>query len=161
MKSEDTFHTVKVCTTGEDFSNEVKVSELVRSIDAEHPGKARLRVALDTFQIQGPNGSHQCLVFAPLGLTYTKFRTLFPNNALNKDLLQQSLLMILLGLDFLHQAGIVHTGTALSSISELVETETFYRYIAKQHSPWSGRRQHFFKDRTERTAKSITAQGPR
>lgn len=63
------FYTLKVRTTGEDFSNEVKVSELVRSIGAEHPGKARLRVALDTFQIQGPHGSHQCLVFAPLGLT--------------------------------------------------------------------------------------------
>lgn len=114
--SEETFHTVKVCTTGEDFSNEVKVSGLVRSIEVEHPGKARLRVALDTFQIQGPHGSHQCLVFAPLGLTYTKFRTLFPNNALNKDLLQQSLLMILLGLDFLHQAGVIHTGTEHSLI---------------------------------------------
>lgn len=110
-----------MCTTGEDFSNEVKVSELVESIVAEHPGKARLRVALDTFQIQGPHGSHQCLVFAPLGLTYTKFRTLFPNNALNKDLLQQSLLMILLGLDFLHQVGVVHTGNTLYLIVDLDE----------------------------------------
>lgn len=114
QKSEETFHTIKICITGEDFSNEVKVSELVRSIEAEHPGKARLRVALDTFQIQGPHGSHQCLVFAPLGLTHTKFRTLFPDNALNKDLLQQSLLMVLLGLDFLHQVGVVHTGTTPS-----------------------------------------------
>ena len=116
LKSEEAFHTLKVCTTGDDSSNEVTVSGLVRSIDAEHPGKARLRVALDTFQIKGPYGSHQCLLFAPLGLTYTKFRTLFPNNALNKDLLQQSLLMILLGLDFLHQAGIIHTGIVHSII---------------------------------------------
>lgn len=80
-ESEETFHTLKVCTTGEDFSNEVAVSGRVRSIDAEYPGKARLRVTLDTFQIQGMYRSHHCLFFAPLGLTSTIFRTLFPNNA--------------------------------------------------------------------------------
>ncbi|TQN69453.1 Serine/threonine-protein kinase SRPK, partial [Colletotrichum shisoi] len=110
MNREDTFHTLKVCITGQDSSNEAAVSRRIQSIDAEHPGKARLRVALDSFQVAGPHGSHRCMVFAPLGLTYTTFRNLFPHNALNKDILQQSLLMILLGLDFLHQAGIVHTG---------------------------------------------------
>lgn len=161
-KSEKDFHTIKICTTGEDFSNEVKVSGLVQSIEAEHPGKAHLRVALDTFQIQGPHGSHQCLIFAPLGLTWTKFRTLFPNNALNKDLLQQSLLMALLGLDFLHQLGVIYTGMtlSLSFVFEAIEIETVYRSIAKQHSSWSARRQYFLDNRTRRIAESITTQGP-
>ncbi|KAJ4386535.1 hypothetical protein N0V93_009432 [Gnomoniopsis smithogilvyi] len=130
--NEEIFHTVKVCTTGEDYSNEVKASELVSSIEAEHPGKARLRVALDTFQIQGPHGSHQCLVFTPLGLTYTKFRTLFPNNALNKDLLQQSLLMILLGLDFLHQVGVIHTDVSPNNILLGVEDASIFSAIEQK-----------------------------
>lgn len=54
--------------------------------------------------------------------------------------------MIFLGLDFLHQAGIVHNGTAFSFIYELVETGAFSRYITKQHSPWSGRRQRSLDD---------------
>lgn len=161
FKSKGTFHTLKICTTGEDPSNEVTVSDLIKSIDAEHPGKALLRVAQDSFQIRGPNGSHQCLIFAPLGLTYTKFRTLFPNNALNKDLLQQSLLMILLGLDFLHQAGVIHTGKVLSLYNFSVDTEMCSRPIAEQFSPWSGRRRHFLNDRAEGAAESFTAQDPR
>lgn len=40
---------LKVCTTGEDFSDEITVSGFVRSIDIEHPKKARLRLALNTF----------------------------------------------------------------------------------------------------------------
>lgn len=71
-------------------------------------------MVLDNFQIKGAHGSHQCLVFAPLGWTYTDLRNQLPEKALSKDLLQQSLLMILLGLDFLHQAGVVHTGLSLS-----------------------------------------------
>ncbi|KJZ71164.1 hypothetical protein HIM_03117 [Hirsutella minnesotensis 3608] len=98
--------TLKVCVTGEDDSNELAVSSHIGSIDAEHPGKERLRVVLDNFQIQGPHGYHQCLLFTPLGLTFTNFRKHFPEKGLNADLLRQSLLMILLGLDFLHQADI-------------------------------------------------------
>ena len=67
-------------------------------------------MVLDEFDVTGPNGVHQCLTFSPLGLTYTKFRNMFPDKALPKLLLQQTLLMVLMGLDFLHQAGVVHTG---------------------------------------------------
>ena len=88
-------------------------SDYISSIEADHPGKDRLRVVLDHFQVMGPCGLHTCLLFAPLGLTFTELRRIFPEKALNKDLLQQSLLMVLLGLDFLHQAGVVHTGSLL------------------------------------------------
>lgn len=69
-----------------------------------------LRLVQDDFQVAGPHGMHQCLVFDPLGLTFTQFRNKFPNRALNKELLQQTLQLILFGLDFLHQADVVHTG---------------------------------------------------
>lgn len=87
------------------------ISRHIRSIQAEHPGQESIRIALDDFEIKGPSGSHQCLVFAPLGLTYTEFRNLIPGKTFPEIILQQSLLMILLGLDFLHLAGVVHTGS--------------------------------------------------
>lgn len=65
---------------------------------------------LDAFKIQGPYDYHQCLLFTAQGLTFTDFRALFPENGLNPVLLRQTLLLILLGLDFIHQAGVVHTG---------------------------------------------------
>jgi hypothetical protein len=93
----------------------VTVSRHLKSIDAEHPGKDLLRLVLDDFQITGPHRVHQCLLFAPLGLSYTDFRNLFPEKGLNKELLQQTLQLVLLGLDFLHQAGVVHTGSFIQS----------------------------------------------
>lgn len=109
--------TIKICTTGErgtkDALQEVAISDHIKSIDApHHPGKQRLRVVLDDFEIEGLNGNrHQCLVFAPLGQTLTKFRKSFPGNALEPEGLRFTLLWVITGLDFLHQAGVTHTGT--------------------------------------------------
>ena len=57
---------------------------------------------------------YQCLLLTPLSLTYNDFRSLFPEKALPKILLQQTLLMVLMGLDFLYQAGVVHAGLFVS-----------------------------------------------
>ncbi|QPH09432.1 hypothetical protein C2857_000202 [Epichloe festucae Fl1] len=97
-------------------NNELAVSRHVRSIEADHPGRGMLRLVQDDFQVAGPHGMHQCLVFDPLGLTFTQFRNKFPNRALNKELLQQTLQLILLGLDFLHQAEVVHTDISPNNI---------------------------------------------
>lgn len=87
------------------------ISDHIKSIDApHHPGKELLRIALENFEIEGPNGNHQCLLFAPLGRPLTEFRKLFPGNVLDSNVLRQTLLCIIMGLDFLHQVGVVHTG---------------------------------------------------
>jgi hypothetical protein len=119
---ENALLTLKVCIAGagEDATNEIAISRHIRSIEAEqHPGKARLRVVLDDFQIPGPHGSHRCLLFTPLGLTYTDFRNMLPDKAFTKVLLQQSLLLVVLGLDFMHQAGVVHTGLSVSILHHI------------------------------------------
>ncbi|QPG96452.1 hypothetical protein C2857_004238 [Epichloe festucae Fl1] len=118
---EDALLTIKICTTGEignrDARQEVIISEHIRSVDApHHPGKQRLRVVLDNFEIEGPSGGHQCLVFAPLGRPLTSFRKLFPGNALDSNVLRQTLLCIIMGLDFLHQIGVVHTDLSPNNI---------------------------------------------
>lgn len=107
---EGAYRTLKVCITCRNAKNELAVSNLIKSVDpGEHPGKERLRVALDDFQIQGPSGSHQCLIFDPLGWNFANYRFAFEGDG-GFDLLRRSLLLILAGLDFLHQIGVVHTG---------------------------------------------------
>jgi len=100
-----------VCIIGEDESQEVKISDHLRSIDAsEHPGISHLRVALEDFEVKGPHGSHQCLVFPSLGMSLTSLRDLFDERAIEKTLLQKFLVVIVTALDFMHQVGVVHTG---------------------------------------------------
>jgi hypothetical protein len=81
------------------------------SIEMEHPGKDFLRLTVDDFQLHRPNRSHLCLLFKPLGLNFTQLRSWFPEHSLLKQLVQHSLQILLVGLDFLHYAGVVHTGT--------------------------------------------------
>lgn len=105
--------TLKICTTGHisySAENEIAVSSHIRALDTEHYGKSLLRVVEDHFEIDGPHGKHQCLLFQPLGLNFTQYRNLFPNKCLDKTLVQQALQLVLIGLDFLHTAGVVHTG---------------------------------------------------
>ncbi|KAF2419577.1 protein kinase [Tothia fuscella] len=75
-----------------------------------------LRVALDDFQLHGPNGSHQCLLFTPLGLNFSRLRSRFPANSIPKQLGQHSLQVLLVGLDFLHQVDVVHTDLSPNNI---------------------------------------------
>jgi hypothetical protein len=106
--------TLKICILGQHQSQELALSRHIKSIDCDaekHPGMARMRVTLDDFRIQGPHGAHQCLVFPPLGGTLAYLRNLFQDGALEKTLLQKCMAMVILGLDVLHQAGVVHTGT--------------------------------------------------
>ncbi|KIV83206.1 hypothetical protein PV11_05253 [Exophiala sideris] len=109
--------TLKVCITGEEADNELAISRHLKSqdayvdlINAEHPGKERVRMVLDDFEIEGPHGFHRCLLFTPIGQTYFAFQTYeCPNRTLTKEAVQVSLLRILEGLDFMHQTGVVHT----------------------------------------------------
>ncbi|GIZ44610.1 hypothetical protein CKM354_000780400 [Cercospora kikuchii] len=112
----DVLLTLKVCSIGTDESQEVAISQHLKFIDAEHPGKSHLRIALENFQIQGPHGFHQCLVFPALGVTLTNLRDLFDEKALEKTLLQKFLLVIVTALDLMHQAGVVHTDLSPNNI---------------------------------------------
>ncbi|KAI5235391.1 hypothetical protein E4T42_09718 [Aureobasidium subglaciale] len=118
------FVTLKVCITGPAATSEVAIYHHIKSIEADHPGLERIRVAFDDFKVKGPSGSHQCLIYTPLGMNYTEFRNRMPGQALSTELLQQSLLMVLLSLDLLHQAGVVHTGQSTRFSSSTVAEVT-------------------------------------
>ncbi|KAL4733839.1 kinase-like protein [Aspergillus similis] len=72
----------------------------------DHPGKRHVIELLDHFYHTGPNGTHLCLVFPVMisdgeGMTVT-------GNTQKAGYIQAISRQILLGLDFLHQLGIVH-----------------------------------------------------
>ncbi|KAM0713517.1 hypothetical protein Q7P37_010479 [Cladosporium fusiforme] len=122
-----------MCTTGEESSREVTISDHFKSIECDrHPGRTYLRVALEKFHVQGPHGRHLCLVFPPLGRTLGELRDVFPDRALDKTLLQKFLYVIVTALDFMHQVGVVHTdlspnnilvGADESAVSKVEEAE--------------------------------------
>lgn len=66
---------------------------------------------LDAFEINGPKGNYQCVVFEPLLTSVLHFQATFDPPSLTEELLKGLLQQLLLALDYLHsEAHAVHTG---------------------------------------------------
>lgn len=111
------------------------LSRLSRMVK-DHPGKNNVIGLLDTFKHQGPNGEHECLVFEVMGPSAASMLDCLPTDLLSSTALEtryptwmaKSILrQTLLGIDFLHQAGIIHgdlqPGNLLFPIKELTQID--------------------------------------
>jgi hypothetical protein len=93
---------------------ETTIYEYLKSHPIEHPGRNRVRSVLDSFEVAGPTGIHKCMLYQPLGMNFTEFLRLLPQNRFPKELTQKSVQLILIALDYLHQCDVVHTGKRLN-----------------------------------------------
>ncbi|KAL5332316.1 kinase-like domain-containing protein [Aspergillus crustosus] len=74
-----------------------------------HPGRLHYLPLLDHFRIDGPNGSHQALVYEPMGASVTEVKeALFPDSPFPLWTAKSILWQTLLGLDFLLANNVVH-----------------------------------------------------
>lgn len=83
-------------------NNEIKIIEYLKSNLIKHPGEKMVRSALDSFEIAGPRGDHKCILYEPLGISYTEFLRLDLEYRFPKELVQQSVQLLLISLDYLH-----------------------------------------------------------
>ncbi|KAI0809592.1 kinase-like protein [Xylaria sp. FL0064] len=116
-------------------NREFKVLLAIAAIRSEQPGSRHLMPMLDHFQLDGPNGTHDCLVLELLGpsvpdLLDARFRGERLPGKLAKKIAEQALL----GLDYLHQQkighGDLHTRNltfTIPSIHSLREEEFFQK----------------------------------
>lgn len=88
---------------------QLQVMRAIRTSSLEHPGAASLTKMLDHFQLDGPNGTHQCIVLQLTGPSVLDvLDDRFVDNRLPGDLAKRVACQALLGLDYLHQHGIGH-----------------------------------------------------
>jgi serine/threonine-protein kinase SRPK3 len=104
--------TIKVCKREcVQAMREIQVLNHLNSIKSCHEGSLLVRKILDSFEIIGSGGRHQCLVHEPLGTSLSRFRSIFPSGRLPEDILKALLIHVLQSLDFLHsEAGVIHAG---------------------------------------------------
>lgn len=91
---------------------EISVSEQFLAAETTHPGRQYVRPVLDSFEIDGPSGTHICMAFEPLrqplwmlgqqsGLT----------SLVQPNTIKALLPSVLKSLDFLHsECRLIHTG---------------------------------------------------
>ncbi|RDK47261.1 serine protein kinase [Aspergillus phoenicis ATCC 13157] len=89
-----------------DHNRELSILLTLSNSDVEHAGKRNVVELLDYFYHTGPNGNHLCLVF-PLMISDGEAMTI-SGNPQEAGYLRAISRQLLLGLDFLHQSGIVH-----------------------------------------------------
>jgi serine/threonine protein kinase len=73
-----------------------------------------VRKMYDSLELQGPHGTHICLVHQPLGISLGELKALTPEGLFSPELIRETLRCILTGLQFLHkEVRVIHTGKLL------------------------------------------------
>ncbi|GAQ34995.1 hypothetical protein AKAW_00542 [Aspergillus niger] len=93
------------------------------------------RLIHDFFEIQGPHGIHPCILYQPSGMDICDYIQCLEGNALPEDLLRVTIRFMLIALDYLHSANVVHTGIEDTSILTDLEEEELNEPAPLKHLP--------------------------
>jgi serine/threonine protein kinase len=90
--------------------DEIKLLSKVASYSPHHPGRSHIVSFLDSFCHQGPEASHICIVFEPLGENLLTLIERNKKKGVPRGLVKVIAKQILLGLQYLHdECDLVHT----------------------------------------------------
>lgn len=96
---------------GQEREHELNVYKHINSVETDHPGRKFIRKMLGHFHVQGPSGSHICLVHEPLGMNANELLRHIPGRAMTLESMKPAIRQLLGVLDFLHSvAHLIHTG---------------------------------------------------
>lgn len=93
---------------GEDI-HELEILQHLRDSNPDHAGYDYISLLQDSFDHEGPNGKHICLIFKVMGETLDSFVWWFdgrPPTPLIRNFTNQ----LLYALDYANSCGIIHTG---------------------------------------------------
>lgn len=123
------YRVLKVSTSLPDYrtatDRELRVYEHLAKVDSSHPGQSLIRELYDSFDLQGPGGTHWCLILQPMNMTLLEMMRMNPR-PFDLPLLKMTVKRLLLALDFLHvEAEVIHAGRGLRSVNVWLATD-FY-----------------------------------
>ncbi|KAJ9213209.1 hypothetical protein DTO166G4_5202 [Paecilomyces variotii] len=106
------YRVLKVSTSLPDYrtatDRELRVYEHLAKVDSSHPGQSLIRELYDSFDLQGPGGTHWCLILQPMNMTLLEMMRMNPR-PFDLPLLKMTVKRLLLALDFLHvEAEVIH-----------------------------------------------------
>ncbi|RAL15370.1 putative protein kinase [Aspergillus homomorphus CBS 101889] len=96
---------------------EREIGEHIPTVDPSHRGRSLIRTLLDSFEVEGPRGSHSCLVYPPMREPLSMYQRRFDGEKMPLPLIKTYIRALLTGLDYLHkECRIVHTDLKLENI---------------------------------------------
>ena len=102
---------IKIMTA--DSSERSTESQILRALHqnhSNHPGQRFVPVLHDSFQIEGPNGVHRCLVGEVVGPTITDLQYIHKCELLPLNVAHRVTAQLALGLSYIHSRGVIHGG---------------------------------------------------
>lgn len=98
--------------------HEREIEEHISMADPFHRGRSLIRTLVDSFEIQGPEGVHSCLVYPPMREPLSMYQQRFDDRMMPLPFVKTYIRTLLTGLDYLHRkCRTVHTGKSISSIA--------------------------------------------
>ncbi|OCL05752.1 kinase-like protein [Glonium stellatum] len=90
-------------------NQELEVYRHLASVTKEHAGREYIRQLKDSFTLKSHNGEHDVFVMTPLGMSLRTLREMQKNGIFQQTLVVGALNQVLTGLNFLHEADVIHT----------------------------------------------------
>ena len=91
-------------------NNEKRVYAHLAGVTNEHSGREFIRQLGECFEIDGPNGKHEVFVMEALGMSLRTLQEQQEGHIFPETFVVSALDQVLRGLDFLHEANVIHTG---------------------------------------------------
>ena len=111
LQEQHEYVALKVYINSSKYHRELPIYEEINNLQTIYEGRKYVRKMYDSFELQGPYGTHICLVHQPLGISLGELKGLTPDGLFSPELIRQTLRCILTGLQFLHkEVRVIHTG---------------------------------------------------
>ncbi|BDD57202.1 hypothetical protein MAP00_002589 [Monascus purpureus] len=108
---------IKSVSMGQQLDDELQMYKRMERGPKNHPGRSAVRSLLDSFDVNGPEDKHRCLVHPPLWDSVLTFLHRNPEQRLPAPVLAFVLKRLFLALDYLHtECQIIHTDIKADNI---------------------------------------------
>lgn len=107
------YWTLKVHINTLKHNQEREVLQHLSSLNIDDPGRQHVRRLEDSFKLKGPHGEHDVFIMTPLGMSLRTLQGLQKTRVFHPTTVKNALNQTLVGLSFLHDSGVIHTGKHL------------------------------------------------